>query len=133
MCAKPFHANDLGNHALREAQRVATALAEAGPSATDLISAPTMHAWIGVQDTRFGGAILMGRPEGHPVCRGPVSHTSRLCGLDPDLTWARTMTRWYRLGVPADPGEVSFYALRYGIPRDLILGPDRLRDAISWV
>ena len=122
----------LTNRALREAQRVACALAEAGPTATDLIAAPILHAWIGVRDTRFGGAILMGRPEGHPVCRGPMSHTSRLCGLDAGLAWARTMTRWYRLGDPAAPQEVADYLCRHDISRDLILGADTLRDAISW-
>ncbi|TKD25154.1 hypothetical protein FBT96_03995 [Rhodobacter capsulatus] len=123
----------VANRALHDAQRVARALAEAGPSATDLNAAPVLHEWIGLRDTRFGGAILMGRPEGHPVCRGPVSHTSRLCGLDPGLIWARTMTRWYRLGAPADPHEVLDYIHRHGIPRDLILSVDTLWTDQSWL
>lgn len=68
------------------------------PSPADLAAAPLMSSWVLIRDPKFGGAILLGVPSGHPTSRGPVSNTSTLCGLDPDGHWARTVTRWYCLG-----------------------------------
>lgn len=68
------------------------------PGPADLAAAPLMSRWILIRDPKYGGAILLGAPSGHPTSRGPVSNTSALCGLDQDGHWARTVTRWYRLG-----------------------------------
>ena len=68
------------------------------PGPDDLAAAPLMSDWVLIRDPTYGGAILLGVPSGHPTSRGPVSNTSRLCGFDPVGHWARTVTRWYRLG-----------------------------------
>jgi hypothetical protein len=73
------------------------ALGADGPGEADLAIAPTLTDWVAVRDRQFGGAFLFGSPTGHPFCRGPLSHTSRLCGIDPQGRWARTSSRWYRL------------------------------------
>ncbi|QNR62219.1 hypothetical protein H9N28_11565 [Rhodobacter capsulatus] len=52
-----FH-QGLTNRALREAQRVACALAEAEPTAPDLIAAPILQAWIGVRDIVAATCLL---------------------------------------------------------------------------
>jgi hypothetical protein len=47
---------------------------------------------------------LAGLSFGHPLLPGearPVA-TSDLCLLADDQTWARTLSRWYRLGRPAE-------------------------------
>lgn len=71
-----------------------------GPVLTDLDDAPTLSHWVAILDPEYGGAILIGEPIGHPTCKGPLSHTSRLCALDQAGHWARTTTRWYRLSKP---------------------------------
>lgn len=42
---------------------------------------------------------LAGEVSGHPQLHGSIT-TSALIVLDPGLTWARTMSRFYRLGSP---------------------------------
>jgi hypothetical protein len=84
----------------RQYERMRTAsleLGERGPSAADLAAAPTLSDWVPLRDPDFPGALLLGRPTNHPFCTGPISNTSRLCGLDPHGRWARTASRWYRL------------------------------------
>jgi hypothetical protein len=71
-----------------------------GPTPENLDYAPTLSHWVAVLDPQFGGTILLGTPTGHPTCKGPLSHTSRLCGLDEAGHWARTISRWYRLSEP---------------------------------
>lgn len=68
-----------------------------GPSADDLSTAPLLSNWIVIRDTLNGGVRLVGTPNGHPTCQGPIMRSSRLCGLDPAGTWARTISRWFRL------------------------------------
>lgn len=47
---------------------------------------------------------LAGLSFGHPVLQGEARAivTSDLCLLAEDHSWARTLSRWYRLGHPAD-------------------------------
>lgn len=78
--------------------KVAMTESQAGPSETDLANAPVLSNWIFARDSQFGGVTLLGTPFGHPLLHGPLISTSRLCGLDRDLFWARTLSRWYRLG-----------------------------------
>lgn len=68
-----------------------------GPALPDLDDAPTLSHWVAILDPEYSGTILIGEPIGHPTCKGPLSHTSRLCALDQAGHWARTTTRWYRL------------------------------------
>lgn len=67
------------------------------PSIRDIASAPLLENW--VVGRRFEPA-LVGVVTGHPlILDGPVS-TSSLHYLDTKAGYARTLTRWYRLGSP---------------------------------
>lgn len=69
------------------------------PTPEDLAGAPLLEGWCIVVDTPF--PVLQGVVTGHP--RLPDGHmiaTSPLLWLAPDATAARTVSRWYRLGVP---------------------------------
>ena len=68
-----------------------------GPGPFDLIQAPWLSNWISIRDPDTDRPVLFGTPTGHPICVGPLTRTSQLCGLDPDLVWARTQSRWYNL------------------------------------
>lgn len=41
---------------------------------------------------------LTGMVQGHPMVRGPAVLTSPLWAYAPDFGWARTLSRFYRLG-----------------------------------
>ena len=74
------------------------------PSAADLAAAPIIDAWaIG----RRTSPCLVGSVHGHPELRGPLSVTSDLWVFAPDLGWARTLSRYYRLGRPAGTANQS--------------------------
>lgn len=64
----------------------------------DLTGAPTLNAW-GVTKTRSGIA-LAGEVSGHPDLPGDrrTVETSDLVRFSADLSHARTVSRWYRLG-----------------------------------
>ena len=79
-----------------------------GPMSGDLDHAPSLSPWFPICDTHYGGAILIGVQTGHPTLRGKVINTSRLCGLDADGVWARSATRWYRLGKIAERKDFTF-------------------------
>lgn len=69
------------------------------PSLETLMRAPVLSGWevlIGA-----GAGFLSGRVWGHPsVSNGPVV-TSPICAIDiASLAWARTHSRFYRLGMP---------------------------------
>lgn len=112
--------------------RVSLQLGAAGPADLDLADAPRLDDWVAVRDSRYGGCFLLGTPSGHPWCCGPVSTTSRLCGLDPDVRWARTVTRWYRLGSPSDMDSLIE---RWGPPvgryRTHVLTLDEVQNIIA--
>lgn len=47
--------------------------------------------------------MLMGRVHGHPILGNHRQiHTSQLYAMDPEAGWARTPSRYYRLGKPWD-------------------------------
>ncbi len=92
---------DLGDEIFRRMRLRSLKLAMLGPSRDDLDHAPTLSHWIAIRDIQFGGAVLVGTPGGHPTLQCALIHTSRLCGIAADQTWARTTSRWYRLGSPA--------------------------------
>jgi hypothetical protein len=63
-------------------------------------SAPILDRWVLAMS---GAPCLAGLSTGHPKLVGenrPIS-TSDLWLLSKDRTWARTLSRWYRLGRPA--------------------------------
>ncbi|MTE02091.1 ATP-dependent Lon protease [Paracoccus sp. YIM 132242] len=81
--------------------------AQAGPTAEDLAAAPLLDPWHPIL-TLDVAPLLMGHVSGHPILGTTRITTSRLITLDPGDRWARTCSRWYRLGRPigqpvADP------------------------------
>jgi hypothetical protein len=77
-----------------------------GPTTSDLEVAPILDNW--ERGTR-PASCLIGNVFGHPMRPGmgrPVA-TSDLWVLAPDKGWARTMSRWYRLGRPREAGLTS--------------------------
>ncbi len=71
------------------------------PTAIELAPAPLLVDWqiiVGLPS----GVSLVGFAAGHPLLGTKKIVTSPLWVLAPDLTWARTLSRFYRLGIPAD-------------------------------
>lgn len=66
-----------------------------------LQSAPLIDEWIIAQTP--AGLQLIGDVTGHPRLRGRMAMTSPLWFADPGGRWVRTLSRFYRLGTPADP------------------------------
>ncbi|MEO3430152.1 DUF6634 family protein [Pelagibius sp. CAU 1746] len=70
-----------------------------GPTEEDLTRAPLLDYWCVVAEGRF--VLLQGLVTGHPkLVDGDFIQTSALLWLAPDRTSARTLSRFYRLGVP---------------------------------
>ena len=69
--------------------------------------APVLDHWA---IARTAEPSLIGLATGHPTLPGterPIA-TSRLWLMSSDGTWARTLSRWYRLGRPArQAGKLS--------------------------
>lgn len=76
-------------------------LAGALPGAVASEEPPLLNRWI------LGNALmpcLAGLSTGHPTLTGvnrPIA-TSQVLLMSDDMTWARTRSRWYRLGRPAE-------------------------------
>lgn len=62
---------------------------------------PVLERWVMAQRPAM---CLAGLSFGHPLLMGDARPivTSDLCLIAQDRTWARTLSRWYRLGRPAD-------------------------------
>ena len=75
--------------------RIATA---AAPTSAELAKAPLLVDWRIVLS--LSDLVLSGFAAGHPQLGARRIVTSPLWVLDPDLCWARTLSRFYRLGVP---------------------------------
>lgn len=71
--------------------------AERGPTPEDLADAPYLNPYR-LEDHGDGIQHLYGRVEGHPSIDDPYVTTSPVLAFDPDASWARTRSRWYRLG-----------------------------------
>lgn len=67
----------------------------AGPSQDDLATAPLLESWYHAVRVR---PCLSGLVTGHPSLSGPRVFTSEVFALSPDANWARTLSRYYRLG-----------------------------------
>lgn len=74
--------------------------AAAAPTAAELSHAPLLVDWRPV--LTLSGLALTGFAAGHPQLGSKKVVTSQLWTLDPELHWARTLSRFYRLGVPED-------------------------------
>lgn len=74
--------------------------AERGPSDDELHDAPELNPWrIGHHgDDKRMEIHLYGGVRGHPEIDDPYLTTSPVVGMDPKHGWARTRSRWYRLG-----------------------------------
>jgi hypothetical protein len=73
-----------------------------GPSQAQLASAPVLDGYrLAVRPT----ACLVGVCQDHPLIDGPFIYTSDLCAYAPELGWARTLSRYYRLGEADRNGE----------------------------
>jgi len=84
---------------LEQAYRIAglLTLVERGPERDDLAEAPLLSHWApGI--AWHGDLVLTGHVTGHPRLESTWVHTTPLMGLDPRVRWARSWTRWYRLG-----------------------------------
>jgi hypothetical protein len=67
------------------------------PTEGALAAAPFLDAWDVVRDA-FDYTILYGRVVGHPILKGPAIRTSPLLRLNVTAGWARSYSRFYRLG-----------------------------------
>lgn len=70
----------------------------AAPTAAELSQAPLLVDWRLV--LALNGLALTGFAAGHPRLGFSRIVTSPLWVLDPELRWARTLSRFYVLGVP---------------------------------
>lgn len=80
---------------LRHSRSISPVLLSAAPLIEDFVNAQTP---LGLQ--------LIGHVSGHPRLGDQMAATSPLWFADPDGTWVRTLSRFYRLGSPADPREM---------------------------
>ena len=84
----------------------AIAAVEAGPSEADLAQAPLLPDWKAA--TSPGGRVMLwGEVTDHPFLGNVSIHTSQLIAIDPETGWARTASRWYRLGRSIDALEAE--------------------------
>lgn len=67
------------------------------PGSTQLATAPLIDHWDFAARSEL---CLVGKMTGHPHCGGPMSATSGIWVWAPELGWARTLSRYYRLGRP---------------------------------
>lgn len=103
-----------------------------GPTSDDLERAPLLSPWIAILDLQYGGAILVGKQTGHPVLKGQLIKTSRLCGIDGGQTWARTVSRWYRLKNPTIPeNRVEQLGAKAAVFKDLMLHSRQLQAFVA--
>ena len=86
-----------------EAIDLARFYADVQPTPMELADAPVLERWKPLM--RAGDIALEGLVTGHPRLPGGEIVTSPLVQLDRSLTWARTVSRYYRLGNPAGHGD----------------------------
>jgi hypothetical protein len=70
-----------------------------------LQKAPLLEDWIPAVTPE--GLRLIGRVTGHPIHGDRRVMTTPLWFADPDGAWIRTLSRFYRLGPPADLDDIS--------------------------
>jgi hypothetical protein len=75
------------------------------PRSLDLEAAPTIDRWsFGLVPAR----CIVGSVRGHPILGNRARvHTSELVLIDPEHGWARTWSRYYRLGTREEPATTS--------------------------
>lgn len=81
---------------LREAQKIADGYV---PTEADLAGAPLISNWIFATAPGDPGPTLVGSITGHPTLgNSALSTTSVVLAIDVEAGWARTVSRYYRLG-----------------------------------
>jgi hypothetical protein len=75
------------------------------PSAATLAAAPLMDEY---KIESRSDLCITGACDDHPLLEGPRIYTSSLWVFAPRLGWARTLSRWYRLGRPSSGGDHGF-------------------------
>lgn len=71
---------------------------------SDITPTTELHYWsMGLRTV----PILLGSATGHPLLGNKDIHTSQLFFIDPSVGLARTYSRWYRLGAPAELQSAS--------------------------
>lgn len=88
--------------------------AGAAPTAADLNAAPLLVDW--QMTITWNGICLTGFVAGHPLLGNKRICTSQLWALDPGLRWARTLSRFYRLGLAAGAGIPGDVGRPHGYP-----------------
>lgn len=83
-----------------------------GPHPDELDGAPLMSDWLIVWHPHWERLVLIGAPSGHPTCKGRVTRSSPICGIDAEGRWARTISRWYRLGAKSN---LEKFSTKYGL------------------
>lgn len=75
-----------------------------GPPLQVLNTAPMVDTW-----SLCTGQVpcLFGAVHGHPFLSGPLVKTTEIWLLAPELGWARTYSRFYRLGRPLGVEDAS--------------------------
>lgn len=111
-----------------EQARLALEAIETEPDAATLAVAPVLDLW---QPVFTGPRLcLTGLVDGHPLLPSDWVTTSPLLVLDPDFTWARTYSRYYRLGTPLESSLSAAFGQRLAILRDATGGPVVTLDAV---
>ena len=68
-----------------------------GPTAELLAAAPLLSEW---ELSTAPMPLLIGYVTGHPELHDCMSRTSTIVAMDESRMWARTFSRFYRLGTP---------------------------------
>ncbi|WMT73347.1 DUF6634 family protein [Bradyrhizobium sp. Ash2021] len=68
-----------------------------------LQASPLLEGWVPAMTPE--GVQLVGHASGHPIHGDRMVMTTALWWADPDGTWVRTLSRFYRLGRPAAPDD----------------------------
>ncbi len=72
------------------------------PTQADLAGAPLISSWILAMHPGDPGPTLIGSISGHPkLADSALSATSIVLAMDVNAGWARTVSRYYRLGPAA--------------------------------
>lgn len=93
---------------------------EVGPSPAEIATAPQFELWRPLVSS-FGSPVLWGKIIDHPRLGTTMMTTSRLIAINRAAGWARSLSRWFRLGEPysdaqaVQPGPISLTAAEHNI------------------
>ncbi|MDN3712911.1 ATP-dependent Lon protease [Paracoccus cavernae] len=108
-------------HHRKELNRAISAIhaAEVGPTEIDLADAPLLAFWQVLLDSR-GMSMLFGEVTDHPKLGKTTMTSSRLIAIDREAGWARTISRWYRLGRPFNDLEAELIQACHKAGHDVV-------------